>query len=291
MISQNITNTSVADFRERSKGKKVVLLYPWTNYRNIFLTHFLAAIDKGLLYHRITGSHELMETWLGEMVDELGSVVDGFGENLRQGLAAKASPEQLGEAFAADLAAVKQDEPLALFIDEFDRAPLNGPFRAFIRAAVQALEPGIQLAFSSRRLTYEPWYEMVAQGEALILGTEYRKDNVMFTVEDKIRPQLEIYSLGRGYAFVNGREITNWDGALPRNLFFYFVDHALVTRDEIFATFWPNLSVKEATNVFHVTKRKISERISMQIDDKKNYELTQVQRRLLYAQREGAAAL
>jgi two-component SAPR family response regulator len=63
--------------------------------------------------------------------------------------------------------------------------------------------------------------------------------------------------------------------ALPRNLFFYFMDHPLVTRDEIFETFWPNLSVKEATNVFHVTKRKISERISMKVGNDGSYELTQ----------------
>ena len=69
--------------------------------------------------------------------------------------------------------------------------------------------------------------------------------------------------------------ITNWDGALPRNLFFFFMDHPLVTRDEIFETFWPDLSVKEATNVFHVTKRKITERISMKITEDGNYELTQ----------------
>ncbi len=33
----------------------------------------------------------------------------------------------------------------------------------------------------------------------------------------------------------------------------------MVTRAEIFETFWPNLNTREATNVFHVTKRKISE--------------------------------
>ena len=32
---------------------------------------------------------------------------------------------------------------------------------------------------------------------------------------------------------VNGTPITNWDGALPRNLFFFFMDHPLVTRDEM----------------------------------------------------------
>jgi two-component SAPR family response regulator len=116
---------------------------------------------------------------------------------------------------------------------------------------------------------------MVARGEAVVLGIEYRKDDVMFTVEEKPKPQLEVYAFGRGHALVNGQPITNWDGALPRNLFFFFLDHSLVTRDEIFKTFWPNLNVKEATNVFHVTKRKITERISMKVVEGGNYELTQ----------------
>jgi two-component SAPR family response regulator len=162
-----------------------------------------------------------------------------------------------------------------LFIDEFDRAPMDKAFNDFAEAVVANLPGNVQLAFSSRRLTYDPWYAMVARDEACVIGTEYRKNNVMFTVESVARPQLEVYSLGRGYALVNGQEITNWDGALPRNLFFYFMDHPLVTRDEIFETFWPNLNVKEATNVFHVTKRKISERMSIKVGDGKNYELTQ----------------
>jgi two-component SAPR family response regulator len=140
---------------------------------------------------------------------------------------------------------------------------------------VAELTPETQLALSSRLLTYQPWYDMVASGEAVVLGTEHRKDDLMFTVEEAPKPQLEVYALGRGYALVNGREITNWDGALPRNLFFYFMDNPLITRDEIFATFWPDLTVKEATNVFHVTKRKISERISMKVDAPGSYELTQ----------------
>ncbi len=73
------------------------------------------------------------------------------------------------------------------------------------------------------------------------------------------RALLEVYGLGPGHALINGRRIDRWDGILPRSLFFYFIDKGMVTRDEIFQTFWPSLSVREATNVFHVTKRKISE--------------------------------
>jgi len=152
---------------------------------------------------------------------------------------------------------------------------MDADFNQFIRALVGALPDNVQIAFSSRLLTYQPWYDMVARGEAIVLGTDQRKDDMMFTVEAQPKPQLEVYGFGRGHALANGMPITNWDGALPRNLFFFFMDHPLVTRDEIFETFWPDLSVKEATNVFHVTKRKITERISMKITEDGNYELTQ----------------
>lgn len=70
---------------------------------------------------------------------------------------------------------------------------------------------------------------------------------------------LEVRAFGEGRVHLNGRAVASWDGALPRALFFYLIDRGMVTRAEIFQTFWPNLSTREATNVFHVTKRKISE--------------------------------
>lgn len=70
---------------------------------------------------------------------------------------------------------------------------------------------------------------------------------------------LEVHGFGRGHVYLNGVEITSWEGNLPRNLFFYLVDKGMATREDIFQTFWPNLQVQEATNVFHVTKRKITD--------------------------------
>lgn len=70
---------------------------------------------------------------------------------------------------------------------------------------------------------------------------------------------LEVHAFGKGQVTLNGRAYDRWDGVLPRSLFFYLVDRGMVTRSEIFETFWPDLPTREATNVFHVTKRKISE--------------------------------
>lgn len=272
MIHQVVTRVSLDSFREKAAGKKVVLLYPWTNYRNLFLGHFLASAKEGLLYYRIPHDMTALSQWLGDLVNELNETLGSFGSHIQRALSS-GSPQELGEAFASDLRASKQ-KPMTFFIDELDRVNFDDAFQQFIEAAVAALPDQVQLVFSSRLLTYEPWYQMLKDGTAVVLGTEYRKNDVMFEIEDTPKPQLEIYAFGRGHALVNGQEIGNWDGALPRNLFFYFIDNPLVTRDDIFDTFWPNLSIKEATNVFHVTKRKISERISLKVDDPDNYELT-----------------
>jgi hypothetical protein len=276
MLPQRVTTISLDSFHQRSQGKKVVLLYPWTNYRNLFLTYFYARSREGLLYYRIPDDSPALKSWLAGFIQEVADVTEkaDFGSTTRKAINETSDPLRIGEALASDL---KQfgNQQIILYFDEFDKASNDDEFRRFIVALVNNLPKNAQLAFSSRLLTYEPWYSMVAKGEAVVLGTEHRKNDVMFNVEENPRPQLEVYALGRGHALVNGAQITNWDGALPRNLFFYFLDRPLVTRDEIFETFWPELSVKEATNVFHVTKRKISERISMKVNTPGSYELTQ----------------
>jgi DNA-binding SARP family transcriptional activator len=277
MIHEVATKVSLEDFRQLSAGKKVILLYPWTNYRTLFLAHFVAGNTDGLLYYRIADGQDSLTGWLTALDAEFKQRLNGFDGRLSAALASTAGPAELGEALAADLGtyAKKHNLQAILYVDELDRIPFDSAFNKFVRALIGAMPENAQFACSSRLLTYQPWYDFVTSGEAVVLGTEYRKDDGMFTIEENPRPQVEVYALGRGFVLVNGQPITNWDGALPRNLFFYFMDHALVTRDEIFATFWPELSIKEATNVFHVTKRKISERISNKIDENGSYELTQ----------------
>ena len=273
MLVHEVTHVSLDSFRQKSDGKKIVLIYPWTHYRNLFLTYFLSSAREGLLYYRIGDEQVSLNSWLTGLADEFESVLGKFGANLRKALN-EGKPAAMGEALAKDLGKYSKN-PIILFIDELDRVSMDADFNQFIRALVAVLPNGVQIAFSSRLLTYQPWYDMVARGDAIVLGTNQRRDDMMFTVENTPKPQLEVYGFGRGHALVNGQPITNWDGALPRNLFFFFMDHPLVTRDEIFETFWPDLSIKEATNVFHVTKRKITERISLKISEDGSYELTQ----------------
>ena len=272
MLPNKVTSVSFESFRDLAQGKKVVLLYPWANFRNVFLSYFLNDIGEGLLYHRIPNKPDSLRDWLGGLLDEIQLGLGDFGRQLEDALDG-ASASEMGVALAADFGQINIERAV-LFLDELDRVPQDAEFRSFMTALVDNLPANVQLAVNSRLLTYEPWINWVNSDQAVVLGTAHRSNNLMFTKEATPKPQLEVYAFGRGHAISNGREIRSWDGALPRNLFFYFVDNPVVTRDQIFDIFWPKLSIKDATNVFHVTKRKITERISMHVDDEHNYELT-----------------
>ncbi len=272
MLSHEVTGISFDSFMESSAGKKVILLYPWANYRNVFLSYFIKGSIPGLLYYRIPEGGAGTSTWVGGMLEEIRLIEADFGDQLVGALQAGNAAE-IGEALAADMARL-QGERVILYLDELDRVTQDAEFRQFITALVENLSETSQLVVNSRLLTYEPWVKWVNREEVAILGTAHRRNNLLFTIESTVKPQLEVYAFGRGHAVSNGREIRSWDGALPRNLFFYFMDNPLVTRDQIFEIFWPKLSIRDATNVFHVTKRKITERISMNVEDGQNYELT-----------------
>lgn len=272
MLSHAVSSVSFESFRASSSGKKVVLLYPWTNHRNVFLSYFLNDFSEGLLYYRFPERAGALAHWLRGLIDEIRHVKAGFGQRL-EGILAQGSAAEIGEALAADLAALAL-ERVVLYLDELDRIPQDEDFRQFMNAVIANLPAEAQLVINSRLLMYDPWISWVNRDEVVVLGTEHRSSNLLFAKETSLKPQLEVYAFGRGHAVSNGREVSSWDGALPRNLFFYFIDNPLVTRDQIFEIFWPKLSVRDATNVFHVTKRKITERISAYVDDGADYELT-----------------
>jgi two-component SAPR family response regulator len=134
----------------------------------------------------------------------------------------------------------------------------------FFRALPDVLPKNVQVVISARLLDLRPWNDLILANQAIVVGNEEALTGGIYGDEPR-KGQLEVYSLDGGFVYIDGKPVHSWDGSLPRHLFYYFVDHPMVTRDEIFGIFWPNMSVKEATNVFHVTKRKISERLGYEL--------------------------
>ncbi|MBX3061825.1 MAG: bacterial transcriptional activator domain-containing protein [Anaerolineae bacterium] len=170
-----------------------------------------------------------------------------------------------GSAAKAAQTLIKMTKPLGvhtLVIDSYDLTD-DETLDDFIVELAQGMMAGCQIVIGTRRLP-------VRLVEKVREVTSLRHQTDLFPVDDNrmlldyvhresAQTLLEVYAQGTGLAAVNGRVIEHWDGVLPRALFFYLVDRGMTTRDEIFQVFWPDLSVREATNVFHVTKRKISE--------------------------------
>jgi DNA-binding SARP family transcriptional activator len=186
-----------------------------------------------------------------------------FGSQTRTALQQRASPQDLAVAFGADLAALRS-EPFMLLLDLFDHLQPTKVVDQFFRALPAAMPGHAQIVINARLLDVQPWNDLLHKEQAVVVGNEQALSGGIYGDEPK-RGQLEIFALSGGHVYIDGRPVTSWDGSLPRHLFYYFVDHPMVTRDEIFAVFWPNMSVKEATNVFHVTKRKISERLGYEL--------------------------
>lgn len=161
------------------------------------------------------------------------------------------------EAAAKALVKAVKGNNLMLIIDAYDQVNQDeaAPFMA---ALARQLPEGSCVVLGGRELPMRLIEDTSLHGKVALLPVNSDKMILDYT-QAATKTMLEVRALGPGRVLINGRLVEHWDGVLPRTLFFYFVDRGMTTRDEIFRTFWPNLSTREATNVFHVTKRKISE--------------------------------
>jgi DNA-binding SARP family transcriptional activator len=258
MSASHQTDISFQLNKARAKGVRLVVIHPHTKHRGPLASIFVETFGDQLYYYAAQDGQNKLVDFVGGLVEQFAQAVDGFGAKTRAALDAKGDDAKaLAKALVADMGAGGK---YALWLDELDRVRISDGFIAFFKAVGKALPDGGKLILCTRQLPHHPWQELLAEDDTVILN-DY--EHPIESEQD--RPLLEVYALGAGNALINGEAITSWDGALPRNLFFFFVDRPLVTRDEVFATFWPDLSVKEATNVFHVTKRKISERLDHEL--------------------------
>ncbi|MFQ3647866.1 MAG: bacterial transcriptional activator domain-containing protein [Anaerolineae bacterium] len=273
MIPDYVTNLNIEQFRRIVMQKKLIIIYPVISYRNVFLSYFLQSNSNHLFYYRLPYDGILLTDWLEELRRYLPVTDTPFHETDLNTITGPDAPRVLGRMLGEYLQSLPRAATV-LYWDEIDRTPQDNQFRAFMEALVPLIPSYVQVAINARRLDYLPWIDFINSDVCAVLGTNYRQNNLIYTDDRPPKPQLEVYAFGQGLALINGHEMVNWDGALPRQMFYYFLDHPLVTRDEIFKVFWPQLPVKEATNVFHVTKRKIGEQITRLVADGKDYELT-----------------
>jgi len=261
-VVEQVAEVAFQQFERQIEGKRIALIYPRHRGRSALVAMFLRHYGSNAIYYSLTEDENTIEAWLRRMAGD-PAFPEGFGAQTRDALKQRAKPEDLASALGADLGSVR-GKSYMLLLDAFDHIQPSKALDRFIRALPGALPNKVQLVINARLLRLQPWNDLVLAGDAVVVGADKAIDGGIYGDAEQ-RGQLEIFALSGGHVYVDGRPVTSWDGSLPRHLFYFFVDHPMVTRDQIFEVFWPHMSVKEATNVFHVTKRKISERLGHEL--------------------------
>lgn len=238
-------------FQQLPPNKRILILHPQFRHHTALINAFLDASSSAnpvyvALAQPGTGLDVLWAQLGRELMDLYHVSVPSLSPPINPGVAA----EQFAQA-TAPLA------PLMLVLSAYDNA--DASVHEFVAQAIPHLREADRFLLASRNWP-APLVNRLHASDSLVVLPVAPDDMLLdYLDRDEDRVLLEVRALGSGQVFIDGNQIDQWDGALPRALFFYFVDRGMTTRDEVFATFWPELSTREATNVFHVTKRKISE--------------------------------
>jgi two-component SAPR family response regulator len=161
------------------------------------------------------------------------------------------------ETFLKDLVQITTDD-FILILDEYDRSDKSDDVQKFVESLSSNLPENCRIIINSRTLPRLPWVAMIAQKRAIMLLDDEIVQNDFYGMGKKDdEAAMEVFGLGPGFVLSNGEMVGNWEGHLPRLLFFFALDRPVVTRSEICQAFWPDLASDQAVNVFHVTKRRL----------------------------------
>jgi hypothetical protein len=152
--------------------------------------------------------------------------------------------------------AIKPAFPLTLVIDSIDYLDASSA-RPILAALIDHLsDTGCQIILNGREYPAELLQEDFIRTRVQLVPTDSVEypDYLNFPTGKLL---LEVQAFGVGQIRLNGRSIQSWEGVAPRYLLFFLVDQRSSDRTQIFQSFWPNFQLREATNVFHVTKRKM----------------------------------
>jgi DNA-binding SARP family transcriptional activator len=203
-----------------------------------------------VVHPNYTGQHSLLNAFLeGQPAAYVRFDGDGLtGTQLQQ---------QLHASLTTQLNPLKLNRVKRLALDECDRA-LPDDLTTLLVDILSQIQDGMVMVIS-RKLPLVIYQQPEFRSHIRVIPAERTLMLPDYARHDDRTTLLEVQAFGSGRVLVNGRVIETWDGVLPRALFFFLIDRGMTTRSEIFDTFWPGVSTREATNVFHVTKRKINE--------------------------------
>ncbi len=242
-ISTPLNKLTYEQFQGLPATSKIIFLHPNHHGQHKYiLAWLLQETNRPIIYHHLTPQANLWEALTGAITQQTEQV-----------LALNGNPGDDGQRLASWA-------NLQIVLDGYDQVQDSRNHR-YLHGLSQFLTEGQRIFILGRHLPVEllaEWQASTLDVLAMLpIATQHLLVDYTHPPIDK--SLLEVHALGASQAYINGRLLKSWDGVLPKSLFYFLIDRAMTTRDDIFRTFWPDLPRRDATNVFHVTKRKVSE--------------------------------
>lgn len=265
MALQELVVPSLETIVSYYKSNKLILIHPSSRFRTLLIAALINSPPAPLYYYGFGAEDGSLEQFIAGLVRDLADQKPTFGRHVNPVRANSPDDiEALAQALASDLAELEQEHFL-LVLDEFDRADEVDEVQTFFEYLLHFLPEQAHVLVNSRTLPRLPWVALVAKSEAVVLRDAELLNTGFYAIDYTETPNVEVYALGSGYVIVNGQHVSTWEGHLPRLLFFFALDRPMVTRAEICQSFWPELPIDQAVNVFHVTKRRLHKALDFDV--------------------------
>lgn len=265
MPLQDFVEQSYQTFLRHSLHARLILFHPHSRYRSVLTARLINAPEVKVFYHALGPDDLNLQSFLTSIAHDLANQHPTFGRHLN--LMPQSGYDDLDtllNTFARDLSELS-DEDFYLVLDEYDRSDSADDVQLFIYHLAGRLPANCRIVLNSRTLPRLPWVSLIAQKYAVLLEDHQLINHDFYDVETRGKIKLEVTALGPGRISIDGHEIDTWEGHLPRLLFYFGLDRAVVTRSEICRAFWPELDMDQAVNVFHVTKRRLHKTLDMDV--------------------------
>jgi DNA-binding SARP family transcriptional activator len=253
-------------FQEVAQESNLIVLHPASRLRSPLVARLIDSTDYHVLYYAMGADDLSVESLVMGMTHQIVNNRPLFGRHFYTlGAKQQGDIDAVVEALCREMRDIT-DKPVLLILDEYDRSDPADDVQVFIERLSAHLPDHCWLVINSRTLPRLPLLSMIAQKRALILQDDSVVRDDFYGAQQPTGYDLEVYALGPGIVLVDGVMVEDWEGHLPRLLFFFALDKPVITRSEICEAFWPELDIDQAVNVFHVTKRRLHKALGVEFD-------------------------
>lgn len=250
---------------QQTANAKLILLHPRSRYRSLLIAKLINAPDARVFYYALGPDDTDLKSFIAGITHDLANQHPTFGRHVNI-LSPNAQNDfnSLLTAFAHDIGELS-NEPFFLILDEYDRSDTADNIQMFVEKLASRLPDYCRMIINSRTLPRLPWVSLIAQKCAVLLEDEALIKRNFYEIATEGKNRLDVFAFGPGQVMMNGKAIDDWEGHLPRLLFFFALDKSIITRSEICQAFWPELDTDQAVNVFHVTKRRLHKAMELDV--------------------------